>query len=181
MLPAGRGCLRAGMCSRVPWVAIGAVAAGREAAESILRYLDGKEMAEGREETVVEQPVYRPVPKETPKVLRAPMPELPVPERENNFNEVELGYSEESASAEADRCLNCGYCCECRQCETACLADAIDHGMTPETETIHVGSVILAPGFEPFDPKPYAPYAADHPNVVTSLEFERLLSASGPV
>jgi heterodisulfide reductase subunit A-like polyferredoxin len=44
-----------------------------------------------------------------------------------------------------------------------------------------VGAVILAPGFAPFDPSIYATYGyAAHPNVVTSLEFERILSASGP-
>jgi hypothetical protein len=44
-----------------------------------------------------------------------------------------------------------------------------------------VGAVILAPGFAPYDPTPYETYSyAQHPNVVTSLEFERMLSASGP-
>ena len=46
-----------------PWVAIGAIAAGREAAESISRYIDGRDMAEGREPVVQENPVYRPIPK----------------------------------------------------------------------------------------------------------------------
>ncbi|MEJ2039790.1 MAG: FAD-dependent oxidoreductase, partial [Desulfosarcinaceae bacterium] len=44
-----------------------------------------------------------------------------------------------------------------------------------------VGSIILAPGFKAFDPTAYEAYRyAIHPNVVTSLEFERMLSASGP-
>jgi hypothetical protein len=44
-----------------------------------------------------------------------------------------------------------------------------------------VGAVILAPGFAPFDPSIFETYSyAAHPNVVTSLEFERILSASGP-
>ncbi len=163
-----------------PWVAIGAVAVGKEAAESILRYFDGQDMAEGREAIKIENPEYRPIPENAAKVPRAHMPELSAEERQGNFKEVELGYSEEAAAAEAERCLNCGYCCECRQCEDACLAHAIDHDMSPVTETVRVGSIILSPGFTPFDPTPYTPYVAGHPNVVTSLEFERLLSASGP-
>ena len=45
-----------------PWVAIGAIGAGKEAAESILRYIEGRDMAEGREPIVYEDPCYRPVP-----------------------------------------------------------------------------------------------------------------------
>jgi heterodisulfide reductase subunit A-like polyferredoxin len=53
--------------------------------------------------------------------------------------------------------------------------------MTAQIHDVAVGAVILAPGFAPFDPSIYATYSyAGHPNVVTSLEFERILSASGP-
>ncbi|MBA3037086.1 MAG: 4Fe-4S ferredoxin, partial [Desulfobacterium sp.] len=113
-----------------PWVAIGAIAAGREAAESIIRYLDGKDMAEGREAIVNENPVYRPIPKGEPKKSRIEMPELAAEKRSGNFKEVELGYNEEDGTAEAGRCLNCGYCCECNQCVDACLAGAVDHSQT---------------------------------------------------
>ncbi|MCK4728818.1 MAG: FAD-dependent oxidoreductase, partial [Desulfobacterales bacterium] len=99
-----------------PWVAIGAIAAGREAAESIVRYLDGRDMAEGRKPVPKENPVYRPIPKDEPKQPRTRMPELAVADRLGNFKEVALGYDEETGKAEASRCLNCGYCCECFQC-----------------------------------------------------------------
>jgi heterodisulfide reductase subunit A-like polyferredoxin len=47
--------------------------------------------------------------------------------------------------------------------------------------TLDAGAVILAPGFETFDPSHYHEYAYSQlDNVVTSLEFERMLSASGP-
>ncbi len=45
-----------------PWIAIGAIAAGREAAESIVRYLDGRDLAEGRKPDSAESPIYRPSP-----------------------------------------------------------------------------------------------------------------------
>jgi len=165
-----------------PWVAIGAIGAGKEAAESILRYIEGRDMAAGREPIINEDPCYRPIPEDEPKMPRARMPELPVEKRRENFNEVELGYAEADGQAEAARCLNCGYCCECYQCVEACLADAIDHSQQDEIMEIEVGSVVMCPGNEPFDPSGLENvyhYKA-LPNVLTSLEFERILSASGP-
>jgi len=167
-----------------PWVAIGAIAAGMEAAESIVRYLDGQDMTKGREPIVRDDPVYRPIPKYEPIAARAKMPELPLKQRKGSFKEVEMGYDEESGKAEAGRCLNCGYCCECFQCVEACGPNAVTletHGQKPETMELEVGSVILAPGFQPFDPSKFDNYNyANHPNVITSMEFERILSATGP-
>jgi heterodisulfide reductase subunit A-like polyferredoxin len=165
-----------------PWVAIGAVAAGKEAAESIRRFIEGRDMAAGREPIKNEHPRYRPVPRSEPRRPRARMPELPVAERQANFMEVELGYDEAAGRGEADRCINCGYCCECLQCVEACLAKAVVHDQKPVEREIQIGSVILCPGSHPFDPallENVYPYRKC-PNVVTSLEFERLLSASGP-
>jgi ferredoxin len=106
-------------------VAIGAIAAGKEAAESIERYLDGVDMAAGREPIDRDDPVYRPVPVDEPVAVRAKMRELPAEARRGNFNEVEQGLTEEAGQAEAKRCLNCGYCCECYQCVEACGAGAV--------------------------------------------------------
>ncbi|MDD5207040.1 MAG: FAD-dependent oxidoreductase, partial [Desulfobacterales bacterium] len=90
----------------------------------------------------------------------------------------------EAGKEEAGRCLNCGYCCECFQCVEACKAGAVTletHAQEPETLSINVGSVILAPGFEAFDPTRFDTYPyASCANVVTSMEFERILSATGP-
>jgi heterodisulfide reductase subunit A-like polyferredoxin len=165
-----------------PWVAIGAIGAGKEAAESILRYIEGHDMAEGREPVVNENPVYRPIPEDEPVMERAKMPELPVSKRQGNFNEVELGYTEEEGRAEAARCLNCGYCCECYQCVDACLAHAVDHSQQAEIKEIDVGSVILTAGCQPYDPAHLENvyHYKTSPNVLTSLEFERILAASGP-
>jgi heterodisulfide reductase subunit A-like polyferredoxin len=167
-----------------PWIAIGAVAAGREAAESIVRYLDGRDMTEGRKPVSNEHPVYRPIPEEEPRKERGKMPVLPLRERQGNFKEVELGYDETTGREEASRCLNCGYCCECYQCVAACGPHAVTletHREEMRKVELEVGSIILAPGFVPFDPSRYETYNyANHPNILTSLEFERILSASGP-
>ena len=69
----------------------------------------------------------------------------------------------------------------CQVCTSFCGVDAIDHKMEDEIVELEVGSVILAPGFEPFDPSKFDSYNyASHPNVITAMEMERLLSASGP-
>ena len=167
-----------------PGVAIGAVAAGREAAASMVRYLDGQDMAQGRKVNPKVHPVYRPIPKDQNTQPRAHMPERPVAERRSNFKEVALGYDPETGEAEAARCLNCGYCCECFQCVQACEAGAVTidtHRQQPEDVELKVGAMILAPGFQSFDPSGFDTYSyARHPNIITSMEFERILSASGP-
>ncbi len=167
-----------------PWVAIGAIAAGRETAESIIRYLDGKDMAEGREPISKDNPEYRPIPIDAPIKKRAKASELAEKDRVGNFKEVELGLSEDSGKEEAHRCLNCGHCCECYQCVDNCKAEAVTletHAEQPETFKLKVGSIILSTGFKPFDPSKFSTYSyAKHPNVITSMEYERILSASGP-
>jgi len=177
-----KGVFAGGDLQTGPWVAIGAIASGREAAESIHRYLAGADMAEGREAAAKENPEYCPIPEDMPSAARAKMPELPAAERQGNFKEVELGYEEEAGQAEAHRCLNCGYCCECFQCVEACLAGAIDHGQQDMERDIAVGSVVICSGSRPYDPSELDQFYhyKTNPNVVTSLEFERILSASGP-
>ncbi len=70
---------------------------------------------------------------------------------------------------------------ECQICVPTCNVRAIDFHQHPKTHEIRVGSVILAPGYEVFDPSTQSQYGYDRfRNVVTSLEYERLLSASGP-
>ena len=70
---------------------------------------------------------------------------------------------------------------KCRACEKLCPSGAINFDEQEKITTLKVGSIILAPGFKSFDPAAYDTYAyANHPNVVTALEFERILSATGP-
>jgi len=69
----------------------------------------------------------------------------------------------------------------CQVCTEFCGVGAIDFSQQDETVELNVGSIILAPGFDCFDPSRYTHYRyAKHPNVVTAIEFERILSASGP-
>ena len=70
---------------------------------------------------------------------------------------------------------------ECQICVPTCNVRAIDFHQQVKKHEIHVGSIILAPGYDVFDPSEQSQYGYDRfRNVVTSLEYERLLSASGP-
>ena len=78
---------------------------------------------------------------------------------------------------------NCIYLTKgkCRICEKICPAGAIDFEQQTKEFAINVGAVIIAPGCEVFDPAANDIYGYNRsPNIVTSLEFERMLSASGP-
>ncbi|MFZ1199838.1 MAG: FAD-dependent oxidoreductase, partial [Desulfobacterales bacterium] len=69
----------------------------------------------------------------------------------------------------------------CKICAEFCGVNAIDHSMQDEILELDVGAIVLAPGFKPFDPSKFDAYNyARHPNVITSMEMERYLSASGP-
>jgi heterodisulfide reductase subunit A-like polyferredoxin len=91
------------------------------------------------------------------------------------------GYTDEQAQEEAARCLACGICSECLSCWYTCQADAIDHDMVEQVQDVQVGAMVLAPGYEAYQAEQSAEYGwGRYPNVVTALQFERLLSASGP-
>jgi heterodisulfide reductase subunit A-like polyferredoxin len=166
---------------------IDAVALGHRVASSIHRYLQGE---------ALEQP-----PKQVPQVAKFSREEiaeriqtgeivkkkriepslLPMAERVTSFREVVLGLTERQARAEAQRCLQCGICAECLACVYACGVNAIDHDMVGREERIEVGAVILAPGYQIYRSELSEEFGyGRYPNVVTSLQFERLLSASGP-
>ncbi|MCP4118404.1 MAG: FAD-dependent oxidoreductase [Desulfobacteraceae bacterium] len=101
--------------------------------------------------------------------------------RKKSFDEVDKGLSEEGAKKEAERCINCGGCCECKLCVEACQPGAVDHDMPDEIKEIKVGSIITATGFDPMDPSSIKQYGYGRfPNVFTNLEFERLSNATGP-
>ncbi|MBW2034900.1 MAG: FAD-dependent oxidoreductase, partial [Deltaproteobacteria bacterium] len=69
----------------------------------------------------------------------------------------------------------------CQICAEFCGVNAIDYSQVDETIELNVGSIILAPGFQPFDPSKFETYSyTKSPNIITSMEFERILSATGP-
>ncbi len=162
---------------------IQAVAAGKRAAESIDRYLNGDEMLTNRFEHTI-----KPVPeellpsiKQVKKKIRATAIELPVEKRVNNFYEIEGSFSVDDALAEAERCLNCAQCSECMECVSACEKKAIDHNMKEQTIELEVGAVVLTPGIEEYNAELKGEYGFNrYSNVLTSVQFERMLSAAGP-
>jgi heterodisulfide reductase subunit A-like polyferredoxin len=163
-----------------PKSVVEAIEHGHRAAESIRRFDYGRDLAADR---VTEPKPIAEVPKDRPykDMPRSQTPKSTVAERSGSYAEVERTFTEEMAVAEAGRCLECGICCECMQCVKACLAEAIVHEDKARMRAISVGSVILTPGFDPFDPAKKGMYGyGRYPNVVTSMEFERILSASGP-
>ncbi len=69
----------------------------------------------------------------------------------------------------------------CRICEGVCKNNAIDFNQAAEKKEINVGAIILSPGLEPFDPKVKKEYHyGEFANVVTSMDYERLLCSTGP-
>jgi heterodisulfide reductase subunit A len=74
-----------------------------------------------------------------------------------------------------------GTCLGCGLCEKVCLAGAVKYDDLPRRREVEVGAVVLAPGFQPFDPTHLTAYSyGNSPNILTTLEFERILSPSGP-
>ena len=70
---------------------------------------------------------------------------------------------------------------KCGNCAKVCPAGAINYEDTEKVHDLNVGSIILAPGTECYQPDQNDPYGYKiHKNVVTSIEFERILAASGP-
>jgi len=162
-----------------PKSVVDAVDCGKEAAESIHRFVNGLDLREDREKSCEFE---KPDTSGEKVKHRVPVRCLDPEARKCNFLEVSFGYNEDEARREAERCLRCGICSECYQCVEACLAEAIDHEQQPVEKELAVGSVVLSSGAEVYDPSMLAEFYQykANPNVVTSLEFERILSASGP-
>ena len=162
-----------------PATVIEAVAAGKEAAISIDRYLQGIDLKEGRP---AERERVKDVPtKGVAKKPRAVMPLRSAAERIKSFNEVESGFDEKKAVEEANRCLNCAVCSECLLCVTACERKAVHHEMKEEIVEVNVGNILLATGYREFDPSVMQKYGYGRlDNVITGLEFERIVNSAGP-
>jgi heterodisulfide reductase subunit A-like polyferredoxin len=157
---------------------VDAMAQGHRAAEAIDAYLRGTKLAQtnGAHVEAADNPKPGAAKRE-----RVKMPQAAPAARLRDFTEIDLGYSPEQAIAEAQRCLACGLCSECMQCVKACSAGAVCHDQQPAEREIAVGSVILTPGFEEFQASLRGEFGhGRYANVLSSVQFERMLSAAGP-
>ncbi|MFO8175697.1 MAG: FAD-dependent oxidoreductase, partial [Longimicrobiales bacterium] len=163
---------------------VDAVAQGKRGAFFIRRFLDGLPLSGNH------RPRALPVVDVESAIKRAGSsgrreailpPSLDPGERAKSFAEVEGALTEEEARFNAGRCLDCGGCSECRECILACPADAIHLDMQTEEEFLEVKSVVVATGFQLFDPlkKPSYGYGR-FPNVITAMQMDRILSPTRP-
>jgi heterodisulfide reductase subunit A len=175
------GVFAGGDCVTGPDVVVNAMYAGKKAAISIDRYLRKQDMRSGREQ---EGPFRAQYAIDTAGVLtqkQISIPTIDLSHRTSSFDEVHTGYTAEMAKTEAQRCLDCGICCDCRLCATACEAKAIDYAMQDEIDEIVVGSIILATGFKAFNARRIPRYGyGKYPDVYTALEIERMVNSAGP-
>jgi heterodisulfide reductase subunit A len=168
-----------------PSMIIEAIAQGKRAAFYIDRYLQGLPLSgiafdarlssvDGKE--VLDRPDVPP----SPRIPVVPL-ELPAAGRSRSMEEVEKTMTEEEARYSAGRCLDCGVCSECHQCVAACPAGAIHFDMREERETLEVGSILVATGFQLFDPKRKPEYGfGEYPNVITAMQMDRILAPTRP-
>jgi heterodisulfide reductase subunit A-like polyferredoxin len=167
-----------------PAFVVDAMAAGRRAGRSIDAFLNGLPLPveERQEPQKLTDEEIRNLKNRFDQTSQHKIAEIPVEQREG-FEEVTLGYAPQEACREAERCLagQATGCIECLECVDRCEAEAIDHSMKDIFEEINVGAIVFAGGYECYNPSElYELGYGRLPNVVTSIEFERILSASGP-
>ncbi len=120
-------------------------------------------------------------------VLTTKRPFIPIP---NTFNmgldsrpSIFILYPQavpNKAMIDKNTCIHLNYEA-CGICKEVCPAGAINYEDKEKKIELNVGAIIVAPGYEPFDAKLKEEYGyGKYPNVVSALEFERILSASGP-
>ena len=164
------GVFAAGDVTTGPTSVIHAIASGKKAAHSIDRYLKGEPMVVAEEEAAPQEL--------TQQEIAALKDRLPAQQR------LTGGYTTEQAQVQAQRCLGSLVeegCWQCLLCEEKCEAKAINHRMKEEFVDLDVGNIIVATGFDSFDPSVISRYGyGRYDNVFTGLEFERMCNATGP-
>ena len=167
-----------------PATVIEAVSSAHKAVEAMHRYINGEDLNLFAEKLAAEEPPgqeWQEIPKDLDREDRAEITHRDRDTRSRSFDEVNLGFSEETARGEAHRCLNCGVCSECMECVRVCEANAVDHSVKDEEVEVDVGSIIVATGYDLMNPAVMGQFGyRKYPNVFTSLEFERLSNATGP-
>ncbi|MGI6577099.1 MAG: FAD-dependent oxidoreductase [Eubacteriales bacterium] len=162
-----------------PATVIEAIASGNRAAKAIINYLENKDLP--IEPHLLPQTDISQIDLDNATYSnRATMPTIDIERRIHTFDEVETGLSEEQARNEALRCVDCSVCCECRACETACQSGAICHEQKDQIIELDVGAVIFSSGCDMADQIPKELGYGKYRDVVTAMEYERILSASGP-
>jgi NADPH-dependent glutamate synthase beta subunit-like oxidoreductase/NAD-dependent dihydropyrimidine dehydrogenase PreA subunit len=135
------GIFAGGDCVTGPNNVVEAVAAGLRAAESIDRYLRGRDLSKGRS-LEKPQPVEVDVrERDAAYYKRARMPAIPPYKRMGRFEEIALGLPIEVGRREAERCLNCALCSECMECEQVCELGAVLH--KDKAEHVDVGAELI--------------------------------------
>ncbi len=121
------------------------------------------------------------IPFEDVPTARAVMPEISVDDRRGNFTEVETGFPQEMAAQEAKRCLSCRRCLGCALCWAECKPEAIDFAIPDEELQLEFDEVVLTRGQDnAFERLPRELGYGRYPDVITDLQFERMLSPAGP-
>ena len=131
-----------------PKSAIDAIAHGKRAAESMIRYLEGRDLLEGR--LAEDDKILDEVPFPVERKVRVSIPRTAIADRKG-FIETVGTLDEKSAVEEAKRCLGCRRCLGCGICEEFCKPGAIDYREGPAERVLDVGSIIIACGFDEFD------------------------------
>jgi heterodisulfide reductase subunit A len=176
------GVFAGGDCTLGPASFVEAVALGRKAAVSIQNYLEHGGLREVKAEEKPMDPALNEEEKKRARPIeRQEMPMLPLEKRKGSFAEVNLGFSEEMARAEGQRCLSCSLCSQCGECVRACGPQAVNLDERERILELEVGAVVVATGIDIFEAERYPEYGyGRYPDVITNLQYERLCNSAGP-
>ncbi len=142
------GVYAAGDAVSGPSSVVSAMASGRKAARVLHSDISNSSALVQSMQPVLNRPDNRDfidIPQSLPFCARSVMPEQQPDERVKTFTEVALGLNESQIVYESQRCLQCGICSECLQCQSVCSAiGAINHAQIEEEVIEHTGVVIIA-------------------------------------
>ncbi len=191
LLADSKGIFAGGDAVTGPSTVTEAIGHGKLAARVIDRYIKGeslddiaKDMAEGKssQKRLSAEEVFTEKELEAfKKEARLEVEKMDARQRTEGFDEVVGTISEAQAIAEAQRCLNCGICSECEQCITACEANCIDYSQKEELIEKDIGAIAVTVGTDVLKADVFGEFGGGElEDVITSLQYERLMCASGP-
>ncbi|MGM0366529.1 MAG: FAD-dependent oxidoreductase [Actinomycetota bacterium] len=191
LLADSRGIFAGGDVVTGPATVTEAIGHGKLAARVIDRYIGGEDLQDIARDVAEEKKSQKRLAAEEvfsdkelksfKKEARLAIEKLDSGERIGGFEEVLGTISEEEAKKEAERCLNCGICSECEQCITACEANCIDYSQKEELIEKDIGAIAVTVGVNVLESDVFGEYGGGElEDVITSLQYERLMCASGP-